>query len=211
MTPRSHIDHLAITSPNLKAGVELVRAVLGVTPQMGGAHPRMGTHNVLLKLGEALFLEVISPDPNAPKPDRARWFELDGVRVPRLTNWVARTTDIRASLGAASEALGKAELMTRGSLSWMISIPADGSLPLGGAAPALIEWHAGAHPASGLQDAGCALRLFQLFHPQPERVSALLKSIALADEVEVRPLAAGERPYLAAHIETPAGVKILKG
>lgn len=61
---RSHMDHIAITAPSLEAGVEYVRQTPGVSPQVGGEHPRMGTHNYLLKLGEKFYLEVISINPN---------------------------------------------------------------------------------------------------------------------------------------------------
>ncbi len=62
------IDHIVITAPDLGAGAELVRRSLGVMPQAGGEHARMGTHNLLLKLGDSLYLEVIAPNPNAPEP-----------------------------------------------------------------------------------------------------------------------------------------------
>ncbi len=54
------IDHLMITTVALDDGAEYVRKVLGVTPQVGGEHPRMGTHNCLVKLGETTYLEVIA-------------------------------------------------------------------------------------------------------------------------------------------------------
>jgi hypothetical protein len=63
-------------------------------------------------------------------------------------------------------------------LQWLITIPADGSLPLGGAAPALIEWQTPVHPASGLQDVGCSLQRFEVFHPEPDRIGALLAASA---------------------------------
>ena len=42
---RSYIDHIAITAPTLAVGMEFVQRSLGVMPQVGGEHPRMGTHN----------------------------------------------------------------------------------------------------------------------------------------------------------------------
>jgi TusA-related sulfurtransferase len=36
----------------------------------------MGTHNCLMQLGEAMFLEIIATDP-AASPQRRRWFALD--------------------------------------------------------------------------------------------------------------------------------------
>jgi len=57
----SFIDHIAITAPTLEAGAKFVKNVLGVNPQKGGEHLRMGTHNLLLRLGDTTYLEVISP------------------------------------------------------------------------------------------------------------------------------------------------------
>lgn len=158
------IDHITITSPTLDAGGEWVFASLGVRPLKGGEHPRMGTHNLLLRLGDAMFLEVIAVNPVAQRPPRPRWFGLDALPAtaePQLACWVARTDDIERAVSSASEALGLVEPMSRGDLAWRISIPEDGSLPLGGAAPALIQWHAGPrlhhHPALNMPDPGCRL------------------------------------------------------
>lgn len=206
------LDHLTITAPTLAQGAAFVRDALGVEPQPGGEHPRMGTHNLLLRLGDSLFLEVIAVNPDAPSPARPRWFALDAQRpdtAPRLSNWVARTDDIRRAAAAACEALGAVETMTRGALQWLITIPADGSLPLDGIAPALIEWQAPPHPASRLQDAGCTLQRFEAWHPQPDRVTALLASLGLAHAVQVSPLPAGAAPRLVAQIRTPGGLRTI--
>ena len=209
---RSYIDHMTITAPSLAAGVEHVRQALGVTPQVGGEHPRMGTHNCLLKLGEAVFLEVISVDPDAPRPDRPRWFQLDepdSNRAPRLATWVVRTNDIRAAVTASPVSLGNVEPMSRGRFNWLITIPQDGSLPLEGVAPTVIQWQEN-HPASTLQDSGCFLVRLEGFHPRAEKVSEMLQSIGFQDEFSVSPLPPGERPYLIAHLQTPAGPRRLR-
>ena len=209
----SRIDHLVITAPDLGTGAALVRRALGAAMQTGGEHVRLGTHNLLLKLGESLFLEVIAVNPQAPRPERKRWFGLDGLppeAPPRLATWVARTDDIRAAAAACAEELGTIEPMTRGRLRWLITIPEDGSLVLGGTAPALIQWQAEPHPAAGLPGAGCSLVRLELFHPEPARVSALLRSLSLEEPIPVvGPLPAGSRPHLVAHIQAPGGVKVL--
>ena len=210
----SRIDHIVVTAPDLGAGAVLVRRAFGVALQTGGEHVRMGTHNLLLRLGEALFLEVLAPNPGAPKPGRPRWFGLDEMQPgapPRLATWVARTTDIRATLAGSSESLGTVEPMSRGRLNWLITIPDDGALPLGGIGPALIEWQTQDHPAAGLRDAGCSLVSLEAFHPEAPRISALLRSILLEGPIAVAPLPAGSRPYLVAHLRTPTGVKALSG
>jgi catechol 2,3-dioxygenase-like lactoylglutathione lyase family enzyme len=209
----SHLDHITIVAPSLAEGVEYVRQTLGVTPQPGGEHPRMATHNALLRLGDQVFLEVIAINPDAPAPDHPRWFDLDQLNpdaAPRLATWVARTNDIQATVAAAPVALGSIEPMSRGSLHWLITIPQDGSLPLHGIAPTLIQWHNGPHPADKLPDQGCTLVKLEGFHPQADQISSMLQAAGLQGGFSVYPLAAGERPYLVAHIRTPDGLRLVR-
>jgi hypothetical protein len=187
--PRSQLDHIVITAPSLGLGVDYVRQTLGVTPQMGGEHPRMGTHNCFVKLGEKVFLEVIAVNPKASRPQRPRWFALDELKAdegPRLAAWVARTDDIKAAAVASPLHLGKVEPMTRGQLHWQITVPEDGSLPCQGIAPSLIQWPPGTHPASTLHDLGCSLARFEGFHLDAQRVSAVLAAIGFDGEFSVR-------------------------
>jgi hypothetical protein len=227
---RAHIDHITITAPSLAVGVEYVRQALGVVPQAGGEHPRMGSHNCLLKLGDTVFLEVISINPDAPPPSRPRWFELDQPdlnRYPRLAMWVARTNDIQAAVKASPVFPGDVEPMTRRQLEWLITIPKDGSLPLQGVAPTLIQWHTETHPSCTLQDLGCSLVRLEGFHAEAEKVNSMLQSIGFQGQFSVSavhslrsPLLTGdqrecnanaERPYLVAHIQTPTGLRRLGG
>jgi len=209
---KTFLDHIAVVAPDLASGADFVERALGVRPQAGGAHPRMGTHNLLLRLGGDTYLEVIAPDPAAPRPGRARWFELDRLAsgsVPRLAAWVARTDDIAAARQACGAAVGEVEPMTRGALSWRITIPADGALPEGGAAPALIQWDAAAHPAAVLPDLGCSLQALDIFHPDPARILGLLQAIAFAGPAQVHGLPAGAAARLSARILTPHGPRTL--
>jgi hypothetical protein len=202
--PRSQIDHIIVTAASLEAGVEHVRRALGVEPQKGGEHVRMGTHNCLLKLGEKLYLEVIAANPDATHPGRPRWFQLDepdSVRSPRLATWVARCDDIYA----APASLGSITALRRGNFEWLMTIPEDGKLPLDGLAPTLIEWRSSAHPADTLKDLICSLIRLEGFHPQPERVTGMLKSIGFEGEFSVSQGAT----RLVAHIETPSGARRL--
>ena len=210
MTPACELDHLVVVAPTLARGVEYVADALGVEPGPGGVHPRMGTHNRLLRLGEGAFLEVIAVDPAVPRPARARWFgldELDPDDEPRLAAWVARTTDMHAWIGAATEPLGAIETMTRGEREWLITIRADGRPPQGGALPALIEWSVPARSAAfDLEDRGCALARLTIGHPSAEAVSRALAGLGLASAVRVVP--AG-RLALLAEISTPRGTRHL--
>jgi hypothetical protein len=206
------IDHITVTSPTLALGADFVLQTLGVTPQTGGEHPRMGTHNMLLRLGDDMFLEVIATNPKATAPDRPRWFGMDHLHAeskPALTTWVIRTQDMNATHAAASEDLGKIEPMSRGALNWLLMIPEDGSVPLDGVGPAVIEWHTDKLPASALENRGVSLVELQVFHPDPARVSRLLESVGFAGPVTVAGVAAGVAPYLRARIDTPHGIREL--
>src|SRR5215207_5259628 len=159
-TVTTRFDHLVIAATSLNDGVAWVRDRLGATPSSGGRHPRMGTHNHLLRLGAGRYLEVITIDPDAPPPDRPRWFALDQpamrarlAREPRIICWVARTTEIARVAAHSPIPLGTPEPMSRGALSWLIILTPDGSLPEGGALPSLIEWPAGSpHPTERMPE-----------------------------------------------------------
>ena len=207
----SVIDHIVVTAPCLQTGADYVRKALGVALATGGEHPRMGTHNLLLKLGESLFLEVIAPIPNV-SASRRRWFALDTLSAgssPALATWVVGTSDIRASASTCSEYLGNIEPMSRGALDWLITIPTDGALLMDGVAPALIEWAVKAHPASALQEHGFSLAKLEIFHPEPERVSRLIKSIGLEGPLAIVQSEGKSSARLVAHINTPHGIRLL--
>ena len=206
------LDHLVVTAPSLAAGARYVQDKLGVALQAGGEHPRMGTHNLLLRLNDSSYLEVIAPNPDAPKPSRPRWFDLDDLTPesePRLATWVARTTDIEGTAARSPVDLGSIETMTRGDLEWRITIRADGRMPQEGVAPSLIEWRIGTHPAQRLQPSGCSLVRLKAMYPEPRQISDLLESIGFEGPVTISPLGLDEFPQLIAEIETPAGVREL--
>jgi len=143
------LDHVVVTAGSLSVGVTWAEGALVVPLQAGGEHPRMGTHNALLRLGASIYLEVIAVNPAASAPRRPRWFGLDRLASdasPRLASWVARTDDIEAAT-SREQSLGQIEAMSRNDLRWLITIPADGSLPGEGVAPTLIEWQTAQHPA----------------------------------------------------------------
>ena len=204
------LDHLVVTGPALAAGVAWVESILGVALQAGGEHQRMATHNALLRLGDSIYLEVIAPNPAASRPHEPRWFGLDRMssdQLPRLATWVARTDDINATTTACDGEFGDIEPMSRGSLNWLITIPAQGALLDGGVIPMLIEWPIAKHPAAGLEEKGCALRQLDLFHPNADAVAKILDCLEIRPEVGIHQLATGTRPYLVAHIETPQGLR----
>jgi hypothetical protein len=169
----------------------------------------MGTHNLLLRLGPAAYLEVIAAAPAAPPAGRPRWFGLDALApdaAPRLAAWVGRTDDVAAAAAASPNPLGAVEPMSRGDLTWRLTVPPDGSLPVGGAAPLLIQWDYGPHPADRLPDDGCELVGLTVTHPDPDRVKRVLAAVGFGGPVAV---VAGEAVKLQAQVRTPSGVRRL--
>ncbi|WDY55846.1 VOC family protein [Pseudomonas sp. PSKL.D1] len=206
---RCTLDHLVVVSPILPLGARFVERQLGVQLQPGGEHVRMGTHNLLLRLGDSFYLEVIAPNSMAPLPTRPRWFGLDELSAqasPRLAHWVARTEQLDTADEGLRKVFGEVEPMSRGVLSWKISIQPDGHLPLEGAIPSLIDWGDAEHPAQRLDDKGCQLQHLEISYPDPGLVERQLEAIGFTGPVSVL---RGERYVLRASISTPGGLVIL--
>ena len=62
--PPAQLDHLILAATTLADGIEFVADITGATPQPGGKHVAMGTHNALLRLGDRVYLEIIAIDPD---------------------------------------------------------------------------------------------------------------------------------------------------
>jgi catechol 2,3-dioxygenase-like lactoylglutathione lyase family enzyme len=213
MTPRSvEPDHLVVVAQDLRQGSDWVEERLGVRPQPGGKHVAMGTHNALLSLGPRFYLEVIAVDPEAAKPLRPRWFDMDEPRMraamaegPHLAHWVARTADIDAAAARLPD-LGVPTVMARGDMTWRITIPDDGHRPGRGLVPTLIQWPGLQHPTDRMADSGCRLVAVAGEHPEPALVRAELATLGLSETMKVT---YGKSPRIAAMIRTARGVATL--
>lgn len=216
----TQLDHLVVLASSLEQGVAWCEAALGITPDAGGRHAFMGTHNRLLRTSSDAFpnsyLEIIAIDPDGQPPTNSqRWFDMDDAALqakiqkdgPRLIHWVARVPQI----DAATQALRKlgltvgtpqaASRMTpRGLLEWQIGLRSDGVRPLDGCLPTLIHW-SGPHPEANLQDNGVQLLQMELQHPQAAVLSAALVELGLPQ----LPVTAADAPALVTHFATPRG------
>ncbi|MEM1074036.1 MAG: VOC family protein [Pseudomonadota bacterium] len=184
--PTNRIDHFAVGATSLDQGVAAMRTVLGVDVPRGGKHDAMSTHNCVMRAGKDSFFELISIDPDAPAPGRARWFTLDQPTTrkrlaerPRALCWVVNTNDLDAIIATSSIDLGEVVHFTRGDRSWRLTVPKDGSLPMNGLIPAFIEWSPGPHPSTGQQDLGVTLETVRLHHPDPKGLQTILKTLAI--------------------------------
>lgn len=196
------LDHIGLICRDLDIGASRFHEATGIALGPGGTHPKMATHNRLLPTGAGQYLELIAPDPAAPRPERPRWFGLDSPNRehPHLAFWMARTSDLDTTIAIAAEEgidLGAPIPMSRGALTWRLSIPASGALPFGGAAPIFIEWPPGVHPTATMEDAGVRLTRLEITHPDAERIAALVERLGgPADNIGVTTGAFGLRAVL---------------
>lgn len=182
----------------------------GVDPPLPPVLMLSGQNDAVVppEITRSAFRKLLSSSKTLVELAGLNHYSINGPRSPpRLSAWVVRVTDIRAA--AAAEPLGNVEPMSRGALDWLITIPSDGSVPLGGVAPALIEWHTDTHPAAKLEDRGLSLAKLVIRSSEPDRISQLLRSLELDAPVSVVLALAGESPRLVAHINTPPGLRLL--
>lgn len=210
------LDHLVVAARTLEAGAAWLESRLGVPLSGGGRHEAMGTHNRLLSLGPARYLELIAIDPEAAGPGRPRWFDLDAPAMrerleagPALITWVMRAERIETALAATAGGKAQVLAMSRGSYRWRIGVPESGALALAGTSPTVIEWLTQA-PAGALPDAGCRLEKLTLHHPEAPAALAALRAAGLPPEEPVEARRDGAEG-LAALVRTPRGIVEIRG
>ncbi len=187
-------DHFVLAAATLEDGVAFVKANSGVDIPYGGEHPKMGTHNHLMRVHsrdekDDYFFEVIAVNPNAIPERPQRWFRLADEsflkslkdKGPRLVTWAVRTYDIEEVVKRSLVSLGTIETVTRGDLTWQITVPEDGSVPEGGIFPTVIQWPEGVRPWEAMADLGSVFLGLNLGHPNPEFIRDALARIGLGD------------------------------
>ena len=208
------LDHLTVIAPSLAEGVAHIKECLGIDVPFGRKHPHMGTHNHLLDLGNAVYLEVIAVDVDAPVPAHPRWFGLgDAAAVRRawdegrrLRGWVARTDHFHDQMTHHGAIYGESREFGSANGSYCFAIPRDGSLPMNGVAPSLID-RQGKRPSLPPQaDQACRLKTFTIRHPETAMVAELYRRLGVTGSPAIEYDASFR--YLAG-IETPAGLKTL--
>jgi hypothetical protein len=216
----TEVDHLVVAASTLDEGVRWCEATLGMTPAAGGRHETMGTHNRLVRLSSAAFprsyLEIIAIDPDAPPPQRLRWYALDDLELqaslrksgPRLINVVVRTQMLETHRwGLQNKGLNPGVPLAlhrdspKGRLSWHIVVRDDGRLLVGGVVPSLLQWDSPS-AADALPDQGAALQSLRLDGlPAAARDVLRLQGVAIDCDAS---------PRITAVVETPHGAVTLQ-
>jgi hypothetical protein len=199
------LDHIAVLGKTLAEAQSHVEQALGVPMGPGGEHARYGTHNRLIGLDPALYLEAIAIDPAAGLVEGARWFGLDQFQgAARLDKWICRVPDMDAALKALPMA-GQKVALARGDLRWTMAVPEDGMLPFDGMFPALIEWHTDNLPGQRLASCGLRFDRLTVSHPQADEMQALLGPLLQGDWVHFETGPVG----LSAAFQGPEGARAL--
>lgn len=208
------LDHLTVIAPTLREGVSHVQDRLDLEIPFGTRHEYMGTRNHRLQLGSGVYLEIVALDPAGADPGRRRWFGLDDrekVRADwsdgrRLRGWVASSDAIESVVSARRAIFGDVVALPADDPAFGFAIPGDGSLPLDGAAPSIIDRRGEPTPMASIPDPGARLRSLTLEHPDPAAIEALYRELAIDRPPAV---VAGPRVRYRAQIDTPAGSREL--
>ncbi|MFM2120303.1 MAG: hypothetical protein RL722_1771 [Pseudomonadota bacterium] len=212
-------DHPVVVCASLEQGRAWCEATLGATPQAGGQHAHMGTHNLLLNLSapgqDKVYLELIAIDPQAPAPTRPRWFNMDEAALqakvaeaPQLVAWVARSPQIdmhrwgmiTVGVHPGTTVAASRQRADGSELRWQIVLRDDGKRQLDGAVPVLIQW-SGEHPCDRLPASGVGLVDLSA-RGLPPRVVEVMRLRGVQ-----RP--ADEGPALSVRLSTPLGEREL--
>ena len=183
-----HFDHIAIGCATLEQGATYMSEKSGLTVPVGGKHPLMGTHNLVMATGADTFLEVIAIDSAAPAPRHNRWFGLSDARIQsnlaaraQPLAWILNSDDLDTDLEIAKSLgvdLGLPTTQTRGDMTWQFAVREDGAIPLDGAAPMMMEWSkSSTHPAAKMPDLGARITAIDLDTPYAEILDKLLTKI----------------------------------
>ena len=198
------IDHIIWACPDLESGIDQFEEMSGVRAVAGGKHPKLGTHNALLHLGNRSYLEIVAPDPNH---DGGPWSRsLQQLTEPILLHWVIARPNLGDYVSGLSGMIGgdnevdsiARQHPTLGELNWEILL-----LPqhdYGCLVPFLIDWGDSTHPTDLLEH-HCTLRNVRISTPDLPNMMKIASWLAIdAEFIEAN------EPKLEVWIDSPKGV-----
>ena len=201
------LDHIILLIADLEGFKTRFEAETGVALTVGGAHPGLGTANLLASVGEGVYLEFIAPNPELEEP-RGFGARLVSYKEPSIAGFAARTRDM-ASTVAAAEAAG---LTTVGPAAGSRETPGGVLLSweglylqghdYGDQVPFYIDWGDTPHP-SDTSVKGLRLKSLRAIHPDPDGLAAVYAGLGLLVTV-----AAGAAPGFELRIDTPRGERV---
>jgi hypothetical protein len=97
--------------------------------------------------------------------------------------------------------------MSRGELSWKLTIPDSGVQPFAGLVPAFIEWDGEPHPSVNMAFPGPLLKSVILRHPQPKEIERVLNALGIGHLAQIQQ--SSDTPSLAFAFELPDGKLVM--
>lgn len=198
------LDHIILLIADLETFKSRFEAETGVELTVGGAHPDLGTVNLLASVGEGVYLEFIAPNPELDEPE-GLGARLVSYAEPHIASFALRTQDMAATVAAAEAAglstlgpgAGSRETPDGVLLSWsgLYLVGHD----QGDQVPFYIDWGKTPHP-SDTSAQGLKLLSFHAVHPEPERLAAIYRGMNMPVTV-----VAGDAPGFQLRIQTPNG------
>jgi catechol 2,3-dioxygenase-like lactoylglutathione lyase family enzyme len=181
----AHIDHIVVGVPDLDAATEAIAGLTGVRPVFGGEHPRRGTHNALLSLGDGIYLELIAARPGAEAPGFEALAALPG---PLPVDWAVRVDDVQAvssrlrAAGFAPTAPNPGSRQTPAGavLHW----ETFGLEPAPPGAPFFIHWLPETPHPSGTSPGGCSLQRLEIATPDAAALIRLRDALGLRLDIQ---------------------------
>jgi hypothetical protein len=205
------IDHIVLVVPDLAATCATLTNDWGASIGPGGAHPRHGTHNALLRLGSRCYLEILAADPAVPEAQRSdRGKRVAAASSPTLLEVIFAVPGqsdrflggLPSHVTVESDAEGRRLRPDGAEVKWRLLGLTDATV---GRLPDMIEWLS-LHPSADLPD-GAALEQLCLRHPQPDLLAQTLSQLGGNDPLlQIMP---GQG--LAVDITLPKGVWQLTG
>ena len=204
------LDHIILLIGDLEGFRSRFEDDTGVALTVGGAHPGLGTANLLASLGDGVYIEFIGPNPSLDAPEGVG-ATLSSVQAPRIGSFAAGTQDMAATTAAAKAAglttLGPApgsRNTPEGDLISWSTLYLQGH-DFGDQVPFVIDWGTTPHP-SDTSAQGLRLGSLKAVHPAPDGLAAIYRALDVPVAVE-----AGDAPGFELRIDTPRGERTFAG
>lgn len=221
---RLRVDHLVFGIPgSLGSAIEAFHELTGVEPAVGGKHPKLGTHNALVSIGNGAYFELLCRDPEQPldgpeaEADQRLWMgmeSLQGMESTMLT-WA---TDRGSAIAQAVET-ARGEGYDPGDVTDFSRKKPDGSTlkwslayrhytreqmgPGRGIVPFLIDWKGNPTPAA-VAPKGCELVELRAEAVDVAATAKNLRALGI-DPADLK-LQTGKKDRLVATLRTPKGL-----
>ena len=185
-SPLASFDHIIFAVSSLETGIRIIKEKTGVEAVVGGVHPRLGTQNALLSLGDDVYLEILAPDPKGTLVPAYQGIK--ELHEGKLISWAAHTSNIDALLKAANDNgyantginAGQRNTPEGKTLTWKTL---SAKTPVDEVMPFFIQWGPGTpHPAT-TSPKGCTLKSFTLSHPDTALVKKTFSVFGLNADV----------------------------